>query len=102
MHPLFERENMSDKPLSFEVSGIGLIEMSGRGPWRAAVSGGTVEIRDADGRVANPTVHQPFSTTIKPNRNVIFAKAAHPIAIVEKANSLFQPAAPDTSNEVDG
>jgi len=88
--------------IRFDIDGIGQIEMVGKGPWRTVDVAGMKEIRDSEGLVANPTVVQKFSISTKPNRGVIFAKAADTVRIVETANSLFAAAAPGTSAPVDG
>lgn len=87
---------------SFDIDGIGPIEMIGQGPWRAVQVGPQLEIIDANNRVANPTIVQRFSIGTKPNRNVIFAKVADTMRIVEKANAVFAAAAPDVPAPVDG
>lgn len=90
-------------PITFTLEGIGPIEMIGQGPWRTVNSGGLLEVRDAVGMVANPTVGQKFSgTAIKSNRNVIFAKAIDTMRVVEMANAEFDAAAPDVPAPVDG
>jgi len=89
--------------VTFKHDTLGKIEMVGRGPWTVYPSGSISEIRDADGMIANPTVHQKFSSTgTKPNRNVIFASRMIVASIVETANSIFAAAAPETPAPVDG
>jgi hypothetical protein len=83
---------MTQAEISFELDGAGLVTMIGRGPWRTTQVGHSKEVRDADNKVANPTVVQKFSTTTKPNRNVIFAKPSVTQAIVDKANELLAAA----------
>lgn len=75
--------------ITFELDGVGEIAMVGIGPWKTVGVGSTREIRDSNNVVANPTVVQKWSTVTKPNRNVIFAKAATAEAIVAKANELL-------------
>jgi len=73
--------------ITFEVAGTGLVHMIGRGPWRVVEIGHSREIKDADGKIANPTVVQKFSgTALKPNRNVVFAKPSTANEIVRLAN----------------
>lgn len=91
---------------TINVEGVGQVEMIGTGPWKAVKVGGLLEIRDSEGKTANPTVHQRFSgTATKPNRNVIYAKHALTQAIVDAANSQLSksaPAAPGAETQVDG
>jgi hypothetical protein len=83
-----KKESMSDTPtISFDAPGIGLVTMIGVGPWKVYNIGHSREIKDSNGQVANPTVVQKFSTTTKPNRNVVFARPAHAEQIVELANA---------------
>lgn len=90
--------------VSFTIEGVGFVEMIGEGPWTTFACGSTVEVRDSDGRVANPTVHLRFSgTTTKPNRNTVFANPAIAPQIVARANELFSAAAaPGSETQVDG
>ena len=69
-----------------------VVTMIGNGPWRTVTIGHSREIRDADGKVANPTVVQRFSTTTKPNRNVVFARPSITEQIVELANAKLKEA----------
>lgn len=79
---------MSDNtPLTIEVEGVGKVTMVGTGPWHTVTIGHSHEIRDANNQVANPTVVQRFSTTMKPNSNVIFAKPSQAAAVVSAANA---------------
>lgn len=93
---------MTEDNIKFELDGVGLITMTGIGPWRARGH----DIRDSNNVVANPTVVQPFSTVTKPNSNVVFAKTSTRLAVVEMANSILEaksdPAAPGFPNKVDG
>ncbi len=74
------------------VEGVGEVTMVGTGPWRVYEVGSAREIKDANGQIANPTVVQRFSTTTKPNRNVVFAKPASATAVVEAANAALEKA----------
>lgn len=82
--------------LNVNVEGIGEVTMIGTGPWRVRSNNGSShEIVDADGRVANPTVMQKFSTRgFKPNRNVTWARRDYAQRVVDAANAALEAAAP--------
>lgn len=85
---------MADQaPITVEVEGIGTVTMIGTGPWSVQNNGHSREILDSTGAVSNPTVTQKFSTTTKPNRNVVFAKQTAATAVVEAANAALEAAA---------
>ncbi len=80
--------------ISFEIAGIGAVTMIGEGPWRVVEVGHSREIKDARGTIANPTVVQRFSSTTKPNRNVVFARPSQAQQVVDAANAkLLETAA---------
>jgi hypothetical protein len=89
------RETMSDQPtVTITVEGVGAVTMIGVGPWKVYEIGHSREIKDSTGQVANPTVLQTFggrgSNTLKPNRNVVFARPSKADAVVAAANAKLE------------
>lgn len=71
---------------STTVPTIGTVEMKGRGPWRVHENGRhSFDIRDADGRVTNPTVIRGH----RRHENEVYALKATANVIVNAVNIAF-------------
>jgi hypothetical protein len=84
--------NTEQQPtITVNVEKVGEVTMIGTGPWRTYEVGHSREIKDSTGAVSNPTVVQRFSgTTMKPNRNVVFARPSQAEAVVAAANAKLE------------
>lgn len=86
---------MNNLPMTtLDVSGVGVVELPGVGPWRVReVSHSTFDIVDAENRITNPHVTAGYmGRGSRRSMNVVYANKSTPNAIVTAFNATLDKA----------